>query len=182
MEENLGNLLTLMCTLQFHYLFWALPYHIFISKSEFEQIQLLSVQQLIFFSAESQLWSVPFSFLSLALASNKLFFSQRLGIYSDDDPSFQMSLIVTPFNVCILIGTLYSLVIIATYAHGYVVVLIGTIVLLNLIILKCTYLRKTHKKEIIDIFYNQQKEFGTKETHALFLYALLTSWVSPCTV
>ncbi len=70
----------------------------------------------------------------------------------------------------------------ATYAQGYVVVLIGTIVFLNLIILKQTFLRKTHMEEIIDNYYNQQKEFGTKETHAMFLYALFTSWVSPCTV
>jgi ankyrin repeat protein len=134
------------------------------------------------FSDESQLWSLPFSFLSLVLASNKLFFSQRLGIYSDEDPSFKMSLIVAPFNICILMGTLYSLVMMATYAQGYVVVLIGTIVLLNLIFLKLTYLSKDQKDDIIDKFYNQQKESGTKETYAIFLNALFTAWVSPCTV
>jgi ankyrin repeat protein len=134
------------------------------------------------FSAESQLWSFPFSFLSLVFASSKLFFSQRLGIYSDEDPSLKMSLIVAPFNICILMGTLYSLVMMATYAQGYVVVLIGTIVLLNLIILKYTYLRKTHMDKIINNFYNKQKEFGTKEIHTMFLNALVTSWVSPCTV
>ena len=120
--------------------------------------------------------------MSLVLASNKLFFSQRLGIFSDEDPSFKMSLVVAPFNICILMGTLYSLVMMATYAQGYVVVLIGTIVLLNLIILKLTYLSKAQKDDIILKFYNQQKERGIKETNVIFLNALFTSWVSPCTV
>ncbi len=79
-------------------------------------------------------------------------------------------------------GTLYSLVMIATYAHGYVVVIIGTIILLNLIILKLKYLGKTETKEIIDNFYNHQKENGTKEMYVIFLNALFTSWVTPCTV
>jgi hypothetical protein len=112
------------------------------------------LKTIIFFlvSAKSQFWSFPFSFLSLVLASNKLFFSQRLGIYSDEDPSFKMSLIIAPFNICILMGTLYSLVLMATYAQGYVFVLIGTIVLLHLTILKHTYLRKEQKTKIIDNF------------------------------
>jgi hypothetical protein len=79
-------------------------------------------------------------------------------------------------------GTLYSLVMMATYAHGYVVVLISTIVLLNSIILKSIFLGKTHMKSIIEKFYNQQKESGTKETNAIFLNAMFTSWVAPCTV
>ncbi len=79
-------------------------------------------------------------------------------------------------------GTLYSLVMMAAYAQGYVVVLIGTIVLLNLFILKLTYLSKAQKVEIIVKFYKQQKEKGTKETNAIFLNAVFTSWVSPCTV
>ncbi len=79
-------------------------------------------------------------------------------------------------------GTLFSLVMMATYAQGYVVILIGTIVLLNLIILKQKYLSKDQKRGIINNFYNQQKENGTKETNAIFLNAMFTSWVSPCTV
>ncbi len=79
-------------------------------------------------------------------------------------------------------GTLYSLVMMATYAQGYVFVLIGTIVLLNLTILKHTYLRKEQRTKIIENFYNHQKETGTIETNAIFLNALFTSWVSPCTV
>jgi ankyrin repeat protein len=37
-------------------------------------------------------------------------------------------------------------------------------------------------KKIIDTFYNNQKEFGTKESNAIFFNAMFTSWVSPCTV
>ncbi len=70
----------------------------------------------------------------------------------------------------------------ATYAQEYVVLLIGTIILLNLIILQLEYLGNTETKEIIDNFYNHQKENGTKEMYVIFLNALFTSWVAPCTV
>ncbi len=79
-------------------------------------------------------------------------------------------------------GTLYSLVLMATYAQGYVFVLISTIVLLHLTILKHTYLRKEQRTQIIENFYNHQKETGTIGINAIFLNALFTSWVSPCTV
>jgi len=126
------------------------------------------------------MWSFPFSFLSLSIASMKLFYSQRLGVFSDQDPSLKMFLITAPFNICILISSIYSLVMMATYGHEYVLVLMGAIVLANIIVLRLTYLTKPQLHEIINIFYNQQKEFGTKDSKNVFYTAMFTAWISPC--
>ena len=46
--------------------------------------------------ASAQQWSVPFSLISLTLSSAKLFFSQRLGRYSDFDPPLKNLAFVFP--------------------------------------------------------------------------------------
>jgi hypothetical protein len=51
---------------------------------------------------------MPFSFLSLTLASAKLFYSQRLGRFADPDPSFKMIVFVAPFIILIIAGNVYS--------------------------------------------------------------------------
>lgn len=90
-----------------------------------------------YFSAISQIWSTPISFLSLSLASVKLFYSQRLGRFYDADPNLKMVLFALPFIVGLIIGPIYSLLLMAAYLQGYVFVLISTIIVANFIILKC---------------------------------------------
>jgi hypothetical protein len=47
---------------------------------------------------------MPVSFLSLSLASVKLFYSQRLGRFPDSDPSLKMIVFVAPLVVLIIAG------------------------------------------------------------------------------
>jgi hypothetical protein len=51
---------------------------------------------------------MPVSFLSLSLASVKLFYSQRLGRFPDSDPSLKMIVFVAPLVVLIIAGLYIS--------------------------------------------------------------------------
>jgi hypothetical protein len=47
-----------------------------------------------------------FTHISLAWSSSKLFYSQRLGIFGDPDPSILMILQIIPFIMALLVGPL----------------------------------------------------------------------------
>ncbi len=51
---------------------------------------------------------MPVSFLSLSLASVKLFYSQRLGRFPDSDPSLKMVAFAAPLVVLIIAGLYIS--------------------------------------------------------------------------
>ena len=69
-------------------------------------------------TAYSQCWSIPFSLLSIILSSVKLYYSQRLGRYPDPDPTLKMTLFAIPFITLLIIGPLFSFVLMATYLQG----------------------------------------------------------------
>ena len=116
------------------------------------------------------------------LGSCKLFYFQRLGEYSDHDPSLTKTLIAAPLNFLLLAGILYSLILISSYYHLFVLLVIGFSSAVHYFCLNAAYRRKAELVEIIEKLYKNNKEFGTKETNHLFWMSVFTSWVAPCTV
>ena len=126
--------------------------------------------------------SLPMSFLSLVLASVKLFYSQRLGIFSEPDPCFLMTISVLPLNALLISGPLFTLILVASYHQISIVFLIMAVLALNWVILKKIYFSKDQKMVLIREIYNNMKESGTKEASQIFYHSVFTSWISPCTV
>jgi ankyrin repeat protein len=138
--------------------------------------------KLFVFSEPIQLVSIPISFISLGWASFKLYYFQRLGPYSDHDPSIKLFLVTTLPIIFLLSGNLYSLILISSYYQLWVVLVIGLSSSVHYIWLNAIYQKKTELDEIILMLYQKNKEFGTKETNHLFWMSVFTSWVAPCTV
>jgi hypothetical protein len=121
--------------------------------------------------------SLPVSFLSLAQASTRLFFSQRLGVFSETNPSFKMILLAIPFNFFLLLGPVFSLILTASYFQHLVLIQVAITIALSYFILKYIHFRnKGNLKKIIKDFYNDMKEYGTKESSQVFFNAVFTSW------
>jgi hypothetical protein len=116
------------------------------------------------------------------MASTKLFFTQRLGEFSNEDPSAKMIFILFPINIFLLLGPVLSVVLFAAYFEGYFIVSIAIIILVAFATLKSFYYRKQHIKDITKNDYSEQKEKGTRESELMFYTAVFTSWISPCTV
>jgi len=116
-------------------------------------------------SARTQMMSLPVSFLSLAQSSTRLFFSQRLGIFSDTNPSWKMVVLALPFNILLLLGPVFSLVLSASYFRQLVLVQIAANIALNFFILKSLHFQELHLLDIIRKFYNDMKEYGSKESN-----------------
>jgi hypothetical protein len=121
----------------------------------------------VFVLALPQCFSIPVSFLSLTLASVRLFYSQRLGRFPDVDPSFKLISFVFPLIMLQISGSVASLVLSAAYLREVVIALIVFHILAQFIVLKFFLLKGN---PILD---NQTNIFWT---------AIFTSWMSPCTV
>ena len=106
---------------------------------------------MILFSDLSQCWSIPFSFISFALASIKLFYLQRLGRFADHEPSLKMCIFIFPFIVGLVAGPLFSLVLIATYFQGYAIVCVALIMLANFVALNFIYLNGKQIAGVLNI-------------------------------
>ncbi len=116
------------------------------------------------------------------LGSCKLFYFQRLGQYSDHDPSLTKTLIAAPLNFLLLAGILYSLILISSYYHLCVLLVIGFSSVVHYFCLSAVYREKNQLTKIIDKLYDGKNEIGTKETNNIFWMSVFTSWVAPCTV
>ncbi len=145
-------------------------------------LSLFIVKIYFLFLEPIQLVSIPISFISLVWASIKLFYFQRLGPYSDHDPSIKMILSTSLPIIFLLFGNLYSLILISSYYQLWILLVIGLSFVVQCIVLKATYLKKPDMIHIIKQLYNGNKEFGTKETNNIFWMSVLISWVAPCTV
>ena len=137
---------------------------------------------ILFISDVSQVVSLPISFLSLMLGSCKLFYFQRLGQHSDHDPSLTKTLKVAPLNFLLLAGILYSLILISSYYHLCVLLVIGFSSVVHYFCLSAVYRKEDQSKNIITVLYKNNKEFGTKETNNIFWMSVFSSWVAPCTL
>jgi len=132
--------------------------------------------------------------LSITFASIKLFYSQRLGKYSDLDPTIRMIMFVALPVTILIVGPLSSVVCMAAYFKENVIVCIIIISALIALVLKSPYLE--------DLLYDDDdleeayKSYELKQTHiskdvkrrakrdreAIFFTAIFTSWISPCTM
>ena len=70
------------------------------------------------FLAVIQLIAMCTSFVTLALTSTKVFYSQRIGQFSEVDPSIRMNLLALPLIILTIAGPLYSIILIASYFRG----------------------------------------------------------------
>jgi hypothetical protein len=136
----------------------------------------------------SQLTSIPISFLALTFSSAQLYFSQRLGRFPDRDPSIRMVIFILPFIVLLITGPLFSLVIFATYFNAGVLIVIVVNITASFLVLKNVYVRK-RPYPYTEHLYSRFKKMlqfgiqqGEREPQAILYTAVLTSWVSPCTV
>ena len=133
------------------------------------------------FSALPQAISLPLSYISLALASAKLFYSQRLGCLSIMEPSLKMIFPVFVLALLMLLGPLLCLSLFASYFPKAVFLPILITISLQFTITKMVYFWKD-KNAIIEQFYANKYEHGTKECHLIMGISAMTSWIAPCTV
>jgi len=135
-----------------------------------------------------QCYGIPLSFLSLALTSVKLFYSQRLGRFPDVDPSLQMIAFVFIFILLQITGPLFSLVLLASYFKGYVILFVVFVIAANFIVLNFIFdkgnqetLRKLYEYER-NLSPAREKEKLMQDSKTTLITAILTSWVTTCTV
>ncbi len=121
----------------------------------------------MFFSALAQCFSIPVSFLSLALGSVKLFYSQRFERFADVHPSLKLISFVFLLITLQITGSVSSLVLSAAYLREVVIALIVFHILVQFIVLK--------------FFLLIGKPITDKQTN-VFWTAVFTAWMSPCTV
>ena len=128
-----------------------------------------------------QISSMATNFLSLALASSRLFFSQRLGVFSDPDPSPQMILSVLPVISLHLGMLMYTHLLTLQRSKGFfwipiVVTMVGQYVLVKMVN------SGPRKKAVIEKVYHGSCNQAAVETRQLKVTSVLTSWIAPYTV
>jgi hypothetical protein len=141
-----------------------------------------SIKFHLIFAVKSQLWSLPMSICSLVMASTKLYYYQRLGIFSDPDPCLKMTFSTMPLNAILMLGPLFTLILITACIRIYVLVLVFAAIMLNFIVLKLLYYQREQGKEIMKNFCSKDKEQDRKDVDCIFYQSVFTSWISPCTV
>ena len=120
---------------------------------------------------------MPVSFLSLCSTSIQMFFVQRMGRYSDADPSLKAQLFIFPFVFLQLTGPVFSLVLAILYLREYVFILCFLIGLLNWIQIYYTTGHWT-KCQSEYVTKDQLKRARRKVT----FIAAFTSWISTSSV
>ena len=100
---------------------------------------------------------MPISFISLVLATVDIFYTLRLGSFSDPAPTFKMVLFVAPFTALLTMGPLSSLILVATYFHGHVFIYTFAIISINATVMKYFYFSNKSSLEQIKNLYNHDK-------------------------
>ena len=142
----------------------------------------------MFISASSQCRGLPFSFLSLVLASVNLFYHQRLWKCSEPDPSLKMKVFAGCFVLFQIAGPLFNLIIMASYLQGYVLLSIACNIGALFVVLYFMYFQKTNREEIKNLYNNcskpnaREEKILHNETFSIFFTSIFTAWVSPCSV
>jgi len=147
---------------------------------------------IFFFSDISQIVSIVISFLSITFASIKLFYSQRLGRYSDLDPTIRMILFVALPVMLLIVGPLASVVCMAAYFKEKVIVCIIIIIALIALVLKSpcsqeilykkTYSENAYKSCELEQSPKDWNRRMKRDREAMLITAIFTSWISPCTM
>ena len=126
--------------------------------------------------------------MSLSLASANVFYTLRLGRFSDFDPTLKMMAFIMPFIILLISGPLFCIILMSTFFHGYVFLYVAIIICLNALIIKIVYFRRSDKRKIKVVYHinNQANirfdELAKQESNSIFLTSVFTSWISPCTV
>jgi hypothetical protein len=102
--------------------------------------------------------------LALAIASARLYFSQRLGKFSDPEPSFKMIACTMTLNIFFLSGLLYSLVLVASYIQAYILLTITTVTAVNGLILFLKFFQSKKREALRRDFYPTDEQQGKKES------------------
>ena len=137
-----------------------------------------------------QCCSTLVSFVSIAFSSIKLFYTQRLGRFQDVDPSLKMVAFVALPIVILISGPLVAVICMASYFKDKVIVYIVINIVTNgcVLLLLPVLRRKLYPKfsNIYQRFESEEGEndvyLGEREIERTFFTAILTSWISPCTV
>ncbi len=119
----------------------------------------------------------------VSISSFKLFYSQRLGRFSDYDPT--PTLIVLLLIQLLIIGPLSSTIMMAYFSQYFPVLFIMLTMVVNLAV---TFIFR--RKAIRDLCYERGKPLFTvqrrmmalKNINAKFIKSIFTSWIAPCTV
>ncbi len=113
--------------------------------------------------------SLLVSLVSLVLSSAKMFYSQRLGNYSDTDPHWKMIVFAMLINFLLLPGLLLSLIIVASYIQAFILLAILFVTLFNFVLLKLTYFQKDDQKILRKKLYPNDEENGKKNQNLFFI-------------
>ena len=116
------------------------------------------------------------------MSSTNLYYSQRLGKFLDTNPSIKMQLFILPAIMVQLLLPLFSLVYVAANIKEYVFLFIGIIILTNFLVLRIPCLKDHLFPALYNFFHLEQLQSGKDEENMVFATAVLTSWISPCTV
>lgn len=116
------------------------------------------------------------------MSSSKLYYAQRLGKFSDVNPSIKMQLFILPAIMVQLLLPLYSLVYMAANIREFVFLFICFISLANYFVLKLPCLKDHLFPTLYAFFHLEELQAGKEEANLVFLTAVFTSWISPCTV
>ncbi len=87
-----------------------------------------------------------------------------------------------PIILLFLSGIVYSLVFVASYIQGYILLTFTSVIVLNWIVLFFKYFQKKKREELRKFFYPTDEQQGKKESGFVFFTAVLTSWISPCSI
>ena len=139
----------------------------------------------LFFSANEQRNSIIIGFISLSLASVKLFYSQRLGESGEPDHkvlSKQTFLILIPVMLQTSVF-LSAWVFLAAHLRFFIIVCVMLVMAANFAVLSGAVFRLDSTNKIIDaILDGVPADRYEKESRRVFYTAVLTSWISPLTV
>jgi hypothetical protein len=141
----------------------------------------IQIKSSLFFSDKKQIVSIVFSFLSTVISSARLFYSQRLADYLEVNPSIKMVSYAALFIIPQILFPFLSLVLMVAYIKGFVIIFIALIVFTNAIVLKLKCLKRHLSPDYITDLYNNKKQ-GDEDSEEIFLTAIFTSWIAPCTV
>jgi hypothetical protein len=118
--------------------------------------------------------------MSLTYSSVKLYYSQRLGRYSDIDPPIKNIFFVIPLILLQNLAFISVWVVITAYLEVYTLLCVLSVMFVVFIIIGCTsnsvILRE---KAVCD---GTPRDQVNSETKRLFAITVFTSWVSPCIV
>jgi hypothetical protein len=125
----------------------------------------------------------------LALASIKLFYSQRLGRFPDVDPTLKMTIFIFPLIFIQICGPIFCSALLAAYFKALVIFFIAFIILSHFLAVKFFYfkgkqfygLQRLYQDHEYAFSY-QKQERGVQDSQSIFITSVATGWITSSTV